>query len=316
MTQPGLGGKLGKAKDFWDWMQSGGNLWNQSRPDEKRAKDLEAAGTADPPDAAVSAVALPRIAHPPPLRPCVRFTTAAAAGSFADCVSLTPSLVLYGQTEAQTSAVLDAVLTSQNRYATAVRAGEAGPSAVQHVVTGILYVELGDALAATDQAGLAVARIGRAQGLFPVLTRHQIEQLARSFAHVRRLPAAVTRALPGVTRAEIARALSDALRKFNGSRVDLVSTFAHPFHAAALIPPAGWVTAGAVQAVVARLIAQGEVPAASGVLLDQALNDLEIASGRAAVQHALSELTIAAERVPGPAGAFLQAGERALARGA
>jgi hypothetical protein len=261
-------------------------------------------------------IALAQPVAPAAVRACVRGSGKLAGAAFADCLALEPALAAYAQGQAKTLSLLDALLTSQNRFGTAVRAGQAGASALQSAVIAVLSKQLADSFVATDQAGLDVARIGRAQGLFPILARGRINQTAAALARLRRLPAAVARAFPGVSLGDLASSLRNALRDSQATRLDLVATFAQSLRDARSMPLASPVTRDDVGAVVSQLSAQGDVSAASAAALGQALDSFAAASGSAAVSQALAAFDDAARQVPGAAGSFLVAAGRALGSGA
>jgi len=302
----------GSPSNRVNWLADAKKLWDDVTPDINNADKADELGQADPPDGDTSAIALPTTAHVA-AAPCVRAVGRSAAQKLSDCLALRPSLAAYAQAQAQLGSVLSAALTSQNRYGTAVRADQATQSALQHVVTAILYAELGEAFAATDQAGANVARIGRAQGLFPVISGPRIDRIVHEFARVRSLPRLVQRALPGVTLANLERALR-ALGPFHGARLDIVAAFAHTLNPSADMPPKGWVTPAGVAAVVAQLRAQGDISTTSEAALRQALTDLVLATGTATEEEvALGEFTTDAQHLAGPSAPFLLAAERALA---
>ncbi len=311
---PGTGA-AGQAREYWEAYENGKTLNEDAKSDTEMADRADEAASADPPDGAVSDVALPNAAEAVSLRPCVQLTRPGSADAFGDCEALQPSLAAYGRGQSQANPLLEAILTSQNRYGTAVRAGDADSSALQHAVSGILYAEAGDALAATDTSGLAMARIAQARDLLPALTKNQIRRFARAFARVHHLSPLAKQALPGVTLAQLRREFETLLREHHGGGFNVVATFSRPFDADALLPPAGWITANELQAVVSQLAAQGDISAADGAALGQALSALAEATSATTKQQALSAFGSTAQGIPGPTGAFLLAAESALATG-
>lgn len=315
LTSPGAGsgaGKvLSKAQEYIDAVTNGKRVSDAAATDADLADKARQAAADDPPAGNLSMISLPR---PPPPRvpPCGHLARVPAGAVAADCAALAPDFAASAAAQARTTAVLDAVLTSQNRYGTAVKAGDATDSALQHDVSGILYVELGDAFAAGDNAALALLQAGRSQGLIPIIGRGQIQRVVAAVAKLKAVPPSIVRVL-GPTTVQHLRSLVDgALTDANGGALNVLRTFPPPFSAASLIPPSGWVTNGELRAVIAQLVAQGAVPAATGTALDGVLDSLLEASTPAAVAQGLSQFTTDAGQVPGETGTFLEAAAHAL----
>jgi hypothetical protein len=312
LTTPSGGlGKVGKVKDYYDSAANGKRVHDATKDDADLADKARQAAADDPPAGNLSAISLPHLAAPR-LAPCGHPVGAPAGVAAADCAALAPDFAALAAAQARTSAVLDAVLTSQNRYATAAKAGDATDSALQHDVSGILYVELGDAFAAGDSAELALIRAGRTQGLIPILARSRIQSVAAAVAKLHSVPTSIVQAVGPISLAQLRSLIDGALADAAGGKLDVLGTFPPPFSAASLIPPSGWVTDGELRAVIAQLVSQGAVPAATATALGGVLDSLLEASTPASAAQGLSQLTADAGQVPGEAGAFLKAAALAL----
>jgi hypothetical protein len=284
----------------------------------KRLRDEKAADlrlyNQDPPDSATSAVALPRRASALPAPPCLRVSGRYAGQAERACAAVRPLFAVLINDTRQTTAILAAMLSTGNRFATALRANQQAAIALQEATTAILAVELSDALATERTAGITLARGLRARGLAPTFTRGQLKRLIGAIGRLHHFRPKI-RALLGaaITPARLAASLRTDLADVAGNSFDLLTTLSRRKDTAALTAPNPAVTPAVVEAIVTALQKQGAISSANAGSLVRALNHLAGASGIAATSAALSEFTTAARHAAGPAGAFLLAAERALA---
>jgi hypothetical protein len=214
----------------------------------------------------------------------------------------------------QTTAVVAALVGTANRFATALKANNQAGVALQQTTTAILSIELADALSAQREAGVGLVNGLRALGLDLTLTRAQLQHLISALRHLRHFSGApAAAAAAGITPATTAELLQSYLHKTSGNVVHLLAPLSAPVTTAALTARDAAVTPAAVQAIVDSLLAQNTISTSAANALGQALAGFSAATSVAETDQALSEFEATAKQVPGSAGAFLVAAERALA---
>jgi hypothetical protein len=137
--------------------------------DEKN--DAYALAAKDPPDSAISAIALPRVAGAFSARRCPSVRGRGASRAEAICGSDRQLFKASIETTRVTNSVLAAMLVTANRDGTALHTGHSGPAALQQAVTRILEIELANAIAAEDRAALRLAGKLHARQLVATLRR-------------------------------------------------------------------------------------------------------------------------------------------------
>jgi hypothetical protein len=309
LTSPGAGGRIGRLHDYYNAVENGRKLKQDRRPDTDLVNKFEQAAAADPPAASPSLLAVPGIAGARP-RACVPLRAPAARRAVAGCHALREPVGILSVSESQVIADLTALRTTENRYGTAVRAGNADTSALQHAATGILLGELAPDLAAYDSAGQAVTRADRGHETFPALTRRQIGRLRTALSRVRRAGPSSLKAI-GVSLPALRRLLAHDLHGYRGGGVSLGRAFGRPIAASALMPPVGWVTPGEVELVLVQLVSQGALDQATATVLTGELD----AAGPSPSASGLAGFAAQARQVPGTVGGYLLAAARALVVG-
>jgi hypothetical protein len=97
----------------------------------------------DPPDTATSDVALPSASTSPPDAACLSVRGRYARRATAACKAAKPLFDAVAADTAKTNALLDAALTTANRYATALRGGQTAASGLQQTTEAILNRRVG-----------------------------------------------------------------------------------------------------------------------------------------------------------------------------
>ena len=125
----------------------------------------------DPPDPATSSVAIP----PPPAsyvpRPCPIVHAHGARRALRICAHDRVLFAASVEASRSADAVLEAMITTANRHATAVHSGQSGPAAIQIAVTRILEIELAGMLDAQRRADLRLAHDLGAAALAQTVTQ-------------------------------------------------------------------------------------------------------------------------------------------------
>jgi hypothetical protein len=266
----------------------------------------------DPPDRATSDVALPVPAPSSPPLGCLPVPARYAAQAAHACAVAGPLYNDLLRATQQTGGILGAMVSTANRFATALRDNQRAAVPLQQATTAVLAVELADALTTERAAGIELANALDALGLAPTLSRGRLERIVTALRHMRTFPDGIGTAV-GVGPAQLAEILQTELVQTRGDRFDLLATLSAPEDTTALIGPDATVTPTSVQSIVDALLSQGAISSQDATALGEALSSLASASGGTTTNQALAQFSRAAQQVPGSAGLFLEAAEHALA---
>jgi hypothetical protein len=213
----------------------------------------------------------------------------------------------------RTNAILGAVLTTTNRFGTAVRSGDQEAAHLQSSASVILAQELSDAVGREHAVDLRAVTALKARGALRVPTRSDVGRIAHALASRRKFSDFARRYLgtaltPKVMARELQASLAgDRLRRFDLERLlnDAPSSRELRARAGEVRPPD-------VTLVVDALAARGLIGATLHGTLTDSLAGLEAAGSAAARRVALARLATVTAPVPGEPGAFLRAAAEAL----
>ena len=287
-------------------------LWGRARQRWGRLYEL---WNADPPGAAIARVAVPGAVSAAKLPACAPVSGRFGSQAAQDCAQDRPLYAAAIDATDRTNAVLGALVSTNNRYGTALRQEDASAMSLQQAAVSILTVQLGDALRAERTAAISLATRLQSQGLAGPMTRARMLLIIGGIRQLRSFPAVVQKELGrNVTPAKFAGELKSDLARTPGTRFDLLASVSKPVPQALSTAPSP-VTAAQGGAVVGALRAQGLLSAGAASQLKQALAALAVATDAASVRAARTAFANAAAGVGGPAGTFLLVAARALSAG-
>jgi hypothetical protein len=266
----------------------------------------------DPADPATSEIALPPVAVSLPVPACIPASGKNSAQASQQCAQVRPLFGPVINDTAETSSVVSAMITSANRYATALRGGDQAAVALQQTTTAILGRALAGALQREHDADVSLANGIRTLQLAPLLSATQLNRVVNAVAKLHSFPPEI-QPLLGVTPKQFAANLRTDIAHSHTKGLDVPATLSAPIDTAALTAPDPSVTPPSVQAILDVLLSQGEITPGEAQTLGQDLDSLNGATDTSAAQQALASFNATASQISGPAGVFLQAAAGGLA---